>query len=203
MKQILEVYKAYYTNHDTGAGILSSLDQEGDSTFIDDAYESLQLSSMPGDEFLSMGAFSTMPSMGEFPYPSQLPVITESPPPLSEIVPQADGTPHGPNNTQDGVNDGSHSNPMPSSSDADSNHSGQAEHIVEKNCNFNENAHSNVDVQGHSASPMHSEESVMNPQLPSTTLSKVRSQPIEIPLRQPVKQKLDYVLERVLVENKV
>ena len=45
-----------------------------------------------------------MPSMaGEFPHPSHLPVITESPPSLSEIDPQADGA-HTIHNTQNSVN---------------------------------------------------------------------------------------------------
>ena len=185
----------------TSDGYLPSLDQEGDDIIVDDAYGSLP--SMPGDQLLSMGGFPTMdsfPSLGEFPHLSQLPVITESPPSLSETDPQADGT-HAPNNTQDSVNDG-HSNSLPSLSDLDGNHSGQVEIVAhEDGSDFDENADSNVDIQGHS--PICSEESVMSPQLPSTSLSYVRSRPIEIPLREPVKQKPDYVLERVLVENKV
>ena len=185
----------------TSDGYLPSLDQEGDNIIIDDAYESLP--SMSGDQLLSMGGFPTMnslPSLGEFPHPSQLPVITESPPSLSETDPQADGT-HAPDNTQHSVNDG-HSNSLPGLSDLDGNHSGQVEIVAhEAGSDFDENADSNMDIQGHS--PMCSEESVVSPQLPSTSLSNARSRPIEIPLREPVKQKLDYVLERVLVENKV
>ena len=176
-----------------GAEYLPSLDQE------DHAFESLQLSSMC-DQFLSMDSFPSMgplPTMGEFPqYPiaSQLPIITESLPSTSEIDPQAesDGA-HAIRDAQDSVKD-DHSNAMCSLSDLDSirNHSGQVESIEKSNSD--ENA-----VQGHD--PMRNEQSY--PQLPSTLLSNVRSQPIEIPLREPVKQKPDYVLERVLVEDKV
>lgn len=179
-----------------GAEYLPNLDQE------DDAYESLQLSSMC-DQLSSMGDFPTMdsfpsmgplPTMGEFLYPNQLPIITESPPSMSEIDPQADGT-HAICSAQDSVNDG-HSNPMSSLLDSD-NHGGQVESVVKSNSDELENAE--LDIQGHN--PMRNEQSY--PQLPSTLLSNVRSQPIEIPLREPVKQKPDYVLERVLVEGKV
>ena len=190
-----------------GAGCLPSLEMEGG---IDDAYESLQPLPSMGDhaQFLSMGDFSMMDSfssmgstVGEFPYLSQLPVITESPPSSNEIEstdPQAG--PDSTHVTQGTMGDGS-SNPSNNWTDSDPNENiGQVEHVVLKNgCNSDENAE--MDIQGHN--PMRNEESVSNPQLPSTLLSNVRSQPIEIPLREPVKQKPDYVLERVLVEEKV
>ena len=146
------------------------------------------------------------PSMGEFPYPSQLPVINESPP-LSKIDPQADGT-HAIHNAQNSMNDNAYDcfNAMPSSSDLDSNDSANA-------CCRGESYYFDIlilmrmllgfrsgHIQGHG--PMRSEESVVTLQLPST-LSNVRSRPIKIPLRESVKQKLDYVLERILnIENK-
>ena len=85
---------------------------------------------------------------------------------------------------------------------SDSDPNPNAEHnniIVENGYNSDENIEMDLDIQGQN--PMHYDEPVSNSQLPSTLLSNVRSQPIEIPLREPVRQRPDYFLERVLVEK--
>jgi hypothetical protein len=162
---------------------------------VDEAFESL------GEQFLSLGDFPRMdslssmgpfPTMGEFPHPSQLPKITESqtPPSPNEIEsvdPQA--RPSSTHDTQDIVGDG----PL---SDSDPNENAEYD-IVENGCNSDENAE--IDIHGQS--PTRNDEPVSNPQLPSTSLSNVRSEPIEIPIREPVRHGSDYILERVLVEE--
>ena len=52
-------------------------------------------------------------------------------------------------------------------------------------------------------SPMHDGEPVVGLRLPSTLLYNVISQPLEIPLREPVRQQPYFVMERVLTEQDV
>lgn len=169
-----------------GDGCLPSL---GD---VDEAFESLgeQFLSI-GDDYSRMNSLSSMgplPTMGEF---SQLPKIPESPSSPNEIesVNSQAGL-SSTHDTQDIVSD--HDGPL---SDSDPNPNTEHDNIVENDCNSDhEKVEMDPDIQGQN-------EPVSNPQLPSTLLSNVRSQPIEIPLREPVRQRPDYFLERVLVEK--
>ena len=161
---------------------------------VDEAFESLG----PGEQFLSMGdnnsrmdSLSSMgpfPTMGEF---SQLPKIPESPPSPNEIESvDSQAGPSSTHDTQDIVGD--HDGPL---SDSNPNPNAEHDNIVENDCNSDEKVEMDPDIQGQN-------EPVSNPQLPSTLLSNARSQPvIEIPLREPVRQRPDYILERVLVEE--
>lgn len=162
---------------------------------VDEAFESLG----PGEQFLSMGddysrmdSLSSMgpfPTMGEF---SQLPKITESPSSLNEIESiDSQAGPRSTHDTQDIVGD--HDGPL---SDSDPNPNAEHDNIliVENDFNSDEKVEMDPDIQGQN-------EPVSNPQLPSTLLSNVRSQPVEIPLREPVRQRPDYILERVLIEE--
>ena len=168
-----------------GARCLPSL---GD---VDEDFESLgeQFSSM-GDDYPRMDSLSSMgpfPTMGEFP---PLPKITESPSSPNEIESvDSQAGPSSMHDTQDTVGD--HDGPL---SDSDPNPNAEHDNIAENGCNCDENVEMDPDIQGQN-------EPVSNPQLPSTLLSNVRSQPIEIPLREPVRQRPDYVLERVLIEE--
>ena len=160
---------------------------------VDEAFESLgeQFLSM-GDDYSRMDSFSSMgplTTMGDF---SQLSKITESPSSLNEIDSQAG--PSSTHDTQDIVGGG----PL---SDSDPNPNAEHNNIVENGCNSrsDENVEVDPDIQGQN--PVHNDEPVSNSQLPSTVLSNVRSQPIEIPFREPVRQRPDYILERVLVEE--
>ena len=187
-----------------GPGYLFNL--EGDH---DDAYESLQLQSL-GDNFLSMGnPFPSMgpyPTMGEFPSLPEHPVIIESPS-KNESNPQADDTEsvHAIHDTQDSMAS-VHSNPLPfmpsllGDTENPSEHSSQIEqHEVQENGT----GHNSDEMGAQDHSPMHDDEPVVSPQLPSTLLYNVISQPIEIPLREPVRQQPDLVMERVLTEQNV
>ena len=181
-----------------GGDYLTSLDFEGEN---DDAYESLQQLQSMGEQFLSMGDFTMaaspslmmgpLPTMGELPQ-QLLPEITESPSSPDEIDSQAGpGSMHA---MQDIVGDGP-SIPLTSSSATSLSDPNENIALLGNGCYSDENA-----VQDQS--PVRNDVPVSNPQLPSTLLSNVRSRPIEIPLRERVRQNPDYVLERVLVEEK-
>ena len=189
-----------------GPECLFNLELEGDH---DDAYGSLQLQSL-GDNFSSMGdPFPSMgpyPTMGEFPSLPEHPVITESPS-TNESNPQADDTEsvHAIHDTLDSMAS-VHSNPLPSmpsllgDTENPSEHSSQIEqHKVQENGT----GHNSDEMGAQDHSPMHDDEPVVSPQLPSTLLYNVISQPIEIPLREPVRQQPDLVMERVLTEQNV
>ena len=179
-----------------GTDCLPNLHFEGEN---DDAYESLQQLQSMGEQFLSMGDFpmtgspismGPLPTMGEFL--PQLAEITESPLSPDKIDSQAGpGSMHA---MQDIVGDGP-SNPFTSSSAASLSDPNE---LLENGRDSDENAEMNAQGQ----SPVRNDDPVSNPQLPSTLLSNVRSQPVEIPLRERVRQNPDYVLERVLVEEK-
>ena len=186
-----------------GANCLPSLDFEDE---IDDAYESLQPLQSMGEQFLSMGAFpmtvsplsmGPLSTMNEFPQ-QLLPEITESPPSSPDKI-DSQAVPGSMHAMQDTiiVGDGP-SNPFTSSSASSLRDPNENVALLGNEHDSDENAEMNAQGQ----SPVHSDDLVSNPQLPSTSLSNVSSRPIEIPLRERVRQNPDYVLERVLVEEK-
>lgn len=94
------------------------------------------------------------------------------------------------------------SNPMPHNClsenlidlNAPNEHQPQIEdHDVQENRDI---SHGSVDVGILDHDPM-------DPQLPSTLLSCVRAQPLEIVIREPVVESSDFILERVLVEQQI